>query len=266
MSVQSILACLAAIVHLQACDQPASDGARAAPQPPAATAARPVRREKADALSTAEENWLDLGIVPAAAPPYAVDPWSGFYLAGALGYGSADSEQTYIRAGDHGTASVSPGGFAASLLAGYDLHLTPAWLVGLQAEIGIMDLSEDDRVVYDGHVWKPQFGPLWGTLRARAGWLMGDSTLLYATGGLAFMQTDNWTLGNTAPETSWDAKMRTGWTLGAGVEYAVTPAWHATAEFLYMDFGTHKGFSANREPYSFDDDVVLFRLGIARRF
>jgi outer membrane immunogenic protein len=32
--------------------------------------------------------------------------------------------------------------------------------------------------------------------------------------------------------------MRTGWTLGAGVEWAFAPSWSANVEYNYHDFGT----------------------------
>ena len=32
--------------------------------------------------------------------------------------------------------------------------------------------------------------------------------------------------------------MRTGWTLGAGVEWAFAPCWSANVEYNYHDFGT----------------------------
>jgi outer membrane immunogenic protein len=34
-----------------------------------------------------------------------------------------------------------------------------------------------------------------------------------------------------------DAQMRWGWTIGAGVEYQLSPAWSVKAEYLYVDLG-----------------------------
>jgi hypothetical protein len=37
-------------------------------------------------------------------------------------------------------------------------------------------------------------------------------------------------------------------------------------EYLHMDFGTYKGYSANREDYSFDNRVDLIRTGLNFKF
>ena len=250
MSTSAIWACLAALAQFQAC----GGDAQAAP-----------------VLAKADRLDMDRGAViatPARAVSagYSAHDWSGFYIGGSLGYGWGGSEQQYIRNNNHGMASVSPDGFAGSLTGGYNFMISPSFLIGAEADLGVMNLTQNDKVVYDGHIWKPQFGPFWGTLRARAGWLLGDSILFYATGGMAFMQTDNITVGNTEPETSWDKDMRTGWVLGAGVEYALFDNWTAKAEYLYMDFGKYSGYSANQEPYWYKDDVSLFRVGVNFRF
>ncbi|MFD2030395.1 outer membrane protein [Ancylobacter dichloromethanicus] len=84
-----------------------------------------------------------------------------------------------------------------------------------------------------------------GTVRGRVGYAM-DRFLPYFTGGLAWANVkvdENWTsyvdgayipgLSGTASrsETLW------GWTIGGGVEYAVTDNWTVKAEYLYADLG-----------------------------
>jgi len=85
------------------------------------------------------------------------------------------------------------------------------------------------------------------TLRARLGFTVTPSTLLYVTGGLA--------VGNTSlsssivtPTTSctgaglcavgassgWQA----GWTAGAGIEHALSQRWTLKAEYLHYDLGS----------------------------
>jgi len=250
MSFSSMLACLAALVQFQGCDAPAAASANIA---------------KADRL--------DAEIASAqASPAAAYDPasaaalWSGFYLGGSLGYGVVNSEQHLNRGNNHGYAKVKPDGFVASMHAGYNFVPAQSLLLGVEADIGLMAISDNDKPVFDGHSWKPDFGPLWGTARLRAGWLLADSVLLYATGGLAFMQTESWTVGNNWNESSWDAKTRTGWTIGIGAEYALTERWRAKAELLYMDFGTHKGHTEDNDPYTFKDDATILRLGVNYRF
>jgi len=75
-----------------------------------------------------------------------------------------------------------------------------------------------------------------GTVRARLGYAF-DRVLPYVTGGLAWGNNKITANGVSQSNTS------TGWTAGAGVEYALTNNWTARAEYLYMDLGK-SGFQA----------------------
>lgn len=83
-----------------------------------------------------------------------------------------------------------------------------------------------------------------GTFSGRVGYAVGSDrrTLLYAKGGAAWTRdaidiTSNNqfnsgdTISTTAEQTKW------GWTAGAGVERALTPAWSLKLEYDYAQFG-----------------------------
>ncbi len=79
------------------------------------------------------------------------------------------------------------------------------------------------------------------TARARAGVAL-DRVLLFVTGGAAFgtVKTTD-TLGTFAGvlvSTTSTTANRTGWTVGAGLEYAITQNWLFKAEYLYVDLGS----------------------------
>jgi outer membrane immunogenic protein len=62
-----------------------------------------------------------------------------------------------------------------------------------------------------------------------------------------------------------DAKV--GWTVGAGVEYALTNNWTLKAESIYMDFGSigatgNEVFSGTPFNHSTDFKVSTARVGI----
>ena len=62
-----------------------------------------------------------------------------------------------------------------------------------------------------------------------------DRALLYATGGAEFAGFDTTYTGiGTFDQGS---HTRTGWTVGGGIEYAVTGNWSIRAEYRYVDFG-----------------------------
>ena len=192
--------------------------------------------------------------------------WQGVYAGLSAGYGWGDSEHNYDRNDNHGTAHQSLGGWLGSVTVGYNHLLTPNLLVGVEGDLGFMDVKADDKVIFDGHVWKSQFGGLWGTVRARAGYLLGDRTLIYGTGGLAFMQVDEVGYGDAAGQTAWNNDFRTGWVIGGGLEYAISSKLTTKIEYLHMDFGRHNGLSENREPYYFDNTVDVVRAGVSFKF
>jgi len=203
-----------------------------------------------------------------AEPYYEPAPpaiWQGLYWGASIGYGWGTSEQYYDRAGDHGTASTDPSGPLGALTVGYNYMWSPRVLLGVEADLGLMNVSADDKVVFDGHIYKTSFGPFWGTLRGRVGWQM-DRALVYATGGWAFMDVDEVSIGNTPGETARNEDWRSGWVLGAGVEYALMPGVTGKVEYLHMDFGSYDGYSSNREAYSFDNRVDLIRTGLNFKF
>lgn len=193
---------------------------------------------------------------PARAPIF-----QGLYWGASLGYGWGESEQNYDRNDNHGLASTEPEGALGSLTLGYNMRIAPQFLIGVEGDLGIMDVSADDKIVYDGHVYKTEFGPLWGTLRGRAGFVW-ERALLYGTAGLAFMDVDEVSIGNTPGETARNEDFRTGWVVGGGVEYALMPSITGKIEYLHMDFGSYEGLSANGESFSFENRVDVIRTGL----
>jgi opacity protein-like surface antigen len=88
-----------------------------------------------------------------------------------------------------------------------------------------------------------------GTVRARVGYLMNPTLLVYATGGLAFGGV-GYSLSNTSLYTNaagvraqnaignLDAlTTQPGWTAGVGLEWMFMPRWSLKAEYLYYDLG-----------------------------
>jgi hypothetical protein len=80
-----------------------------------------------------------------------------------------------------------------------------------------------------------------GSLTARAGFATGPAgrTLLYAKGGAAWLseQIDITSNDLLRPAASLDGS-RWGWTVGAGVEQALAPAWSVKMEYDYANFGS----------------------------
>jgi outer membrane immunogenic protein len=66
-----------------------------------------------------------------------------------------------------------------------------------------------------------------------------DHWLFYGKGGVAWTN-DKYSIAGNFAGTAFDAEglgMRTGWTAGAGAEWAFTDDWSARLEYDYYDFG-----------------------------
>jgi outer membrane immunogenic protein len=107
------------------------------------------------------------------------------------------------------------------------------------------------------------------TLRGRVGYAT-DRTLWYLTGGVAFADVKGTEpfdagTGTSLPDVSKD---RTGWTVGAGVEWRLPdPHWSIKAEYLYIDFGNKvyvfEPIDTNRS-ISLHENIV--RVGLNYKF
>ena len=66
-----------------------------------------------------------------------------------------------------------------------------------------------------------------------------DRVLLYAKGGFAYTNLRLGVKDNVPPLTTdaTERKTYTGWTMGGGIEYALTQNWLIKSEYQFMDFG-----------------------------
>jgi len=105
-----------------------------------------------------------------------------------------------------------------------------------------------------------------GSIRGRLGYAF-DRVLVYATGGVAFGGF------NTSVSTAYAnalfypafsgrdsfSNTRVGWTVGGGLEYAITNNWSIRAEYRYTDFGPSNNVLVNSFP-GFNGDFLGARV------
>ncbi|WP_292292717.1 outer membrane protein, partial [Mesorhizobium sp.] len=90
-----------------------------------------------------------------------------------------------------------------------------------------------------------------GSVDAKAGYAM-DRVLVYGIGGIAFAGIEASRNGVA------DTRTEVGWTLGAGVDYALTDKFVVGAQYRYFDFRSeHFDIPDDR-----DQDVKLHTLGV----
>ncbi|TKT75105.1 porin family protein [Aquamicrobium sp. LC103] len=178
-------------------------------------------------------------VAPVAAAPF---DWTGFYVGGIGGLGTGDFEYDLGVVGGPSVldGEISAGGAFGGVQVGYDWQ-TGAWVFGAVADIAItgIDASASISSGPDTLSAKSELEYL-GTVRARVGYAF-DRALVYGHGGLAYGRTEQ-TLSDGFAEIS--AKQnRTGWTIGAGIEYAVTDKVSVGTEYGYVDLGRKDVFN-----------------------
>lgn len=106
---------------------------------------------------------------------------------------------------------------------------------GIEADLDYSGISGGTPFAYPGGVTGDiSLATQWqGSVRLRGG-VAADNLLFYVTGGLAVAEGKLTSQGNTY--NSSDTKLHLGWTVGAGIEYAVTESWTVRTEARYTDF------------------------------
>lgn len=200
---------------------------------------------------------LSAGILPAAAadlgggysepsaPAYSGTrgfSWNGPEIGLLLGYGWGNASTP--------AGSFGANGWGGGAYAGYNFQVAPQFVLGVEGDIQANDMSGSVPGLGVKNTWN-------ATLRGRAGWAY-QQFLLYGTGGLALggLKVSN-------PVSS-DTKTQVGWTIGAGVEAAVTNSITARLEYRYTDLGSSGFSTAPGGNVGFTSNQLM--LGVGMKF
>lgn len=175
-----------------------------------------------------------------SAPAYAAWNWSGFYFGGHTGQGFSrtdwQSPSGFFSPTFFEGKSVLGGTISGAQL-GYNWQ-SGAWVYGAELSGSWADIHGFARCVGVGgaYICNTKLDAF-GSATGRLGYAI-DHLLLYGKAGIAVAHDkENMTSPFFVNNFNGHAT-RTGWTAGAGVEYAFTPGWSAFAEFDWADFGT----------------------------
>ncbi len=206
---------------------------------------------------TAKAADLPIG-VPVYSPPVLLPfTWSGTYLGLNLGGHWGNDRQTTDAGGTFGAAAALAGASAGTLnpigvtggfQAGYNWQFDRI-VVGIEADANGLSNRLNRTVTAPAAlpVLPNNFlinamnnTTFLMTVRPRLGWAF-DHTLVYVTGGYAFETVhavDSVGGGNTVVAQSDVIAKLSGWTAGAGVEWAFARGVSAKLEYLYVGLGT----------------------------
>lgn len=149
--------------------------------------------------------------------------WDGAYIGVFAGYGVGEATD------DITDSPIDLDGmWIGGLTAGVDFTLTDGVVVGVVADatyLGLEGISADD-IAYDLY-WG-------GSVRGKLGF-DGGAFLPYLTAGLAVGSAQ---VEGSGAITGVDTNTHIGWTVGAGVEFAVTEDVSLDLLYKYTDYGT----------------------------
>ncbi len=179
--------------------------------------------------------WLS----PAAAQ--APFDWNGYYIGANAGYAWGRTVGTDI--GDNAGVSWRnlgerfpnrADGFTGGVQAGYNMQYgSLVW--GLEADFGYLGLKGAGQ--WDAF---PDFihtdASLAATFRGRIG-VAQHNSLFYFTGGAILADLNNSVRLNSSQWVTNSTGLQWGWTVGAGIEWALNPQWSLKTEYLYFNFG-----------------------------
>lgn len=200
----------------------------------------------------------DIETPPTDEPPADYN-WSGFYLGLQAGYGWGNADQkdnSGLTAED-----VDVEGFFGGAHAGYNFQIDSI-VLGIEGDAEYTDLDgEDDGDSGDTNRLETDFA---ASIRARLGFAF-DRTLIYATGGVAFLEGEG-KVTDPGEEESLDTSF-TGWTVGGGVDHAITDEISAGIEYRYTDYGNEfEDYEDNGYERSFDPEVHTVRGRVSWHF
>ncbi|UDL89453.1 porin family protein [Mesorhizobium sp. PAMC28654] len=211
--------------------------------------------------------------------PAATYNWSGAYIGAQAGYAWGDgrvglnSNPNYYD--NFGWDYSLSGGFGG-LYAGYNHQFDGGVVLGVEGDYNFASLK-DDALYQAMGVDLPNMGGVLelhsvGSIRLRAGYAM-DRWLPFVTGGLAVATYEHTTVHLPGGAPFGIAKDTiTGYTLGAGAEYAVTDNWVVRGEYRFADFGRQSsvrqvvGGGSAYNPDEIELTTHDIRVGVAYKF
>jgi outer membrane immunogenic protein len=197
---------------------------------------------------------------PAPAPVAAPFSWTGFYVGANLG-GLWSRDSAYESGASYPSDKLTPSGVVGGLQAGYNYQIR-SFVLGVEGDVDRSSAKSNDDVnwiLFDRHSASL---PFFADLRGRLG-VAFDRFLPYVTGGVVVADIQNKADSSTSSLDRGSSS--TGWTVGAGLEYAIDAHWSVKADYLYMQF---PDVSKSSDGYAFKlkDSAQVARAGINYRF
>lgn len=189
--------------------------------------------------------------VEPAAPVVASYSWTGFYVGAQAGYAWGKNwTGDYFKQSHRveGQRDLDPDGFFGGVHAGYNYQFPIGVVVGAEADVNLAAIGSGrgplhapagDPPLPPGNTSRSKMN--WnGSVRARLGYAI-DRFLPYVTGGYAVGHYDVTAKYLNVPTSIHLSDTLSGWTIGAGLEYAITDKITTRVEYRYTEYEKQSG-------------------------
>ena len=182
------------------------------------------------------------GMPRRAAKQYqAPSTWTGCYIGGNLGAGWSRTDTNRVSQDGVGPAPAAywnetDAAFVGGAQVGCDYQFDRNWLIGVQGQFVWGDIDGSRALTaFPTFTGVTKVGNI-DTVTGRIGYVVSPVHLLYAKGGVAWVQNDDKVLlpGGGLSESA--SHTQTGWTAGGGFEWMLARNWSAFAEWNHMEF------------------------------
>jgi len=223
-------------------------------------------------------------VSPPDSPPIVITPafnWGGSYTGFQAGYAFGTSKHKTLPTADPqrdaleelSGSNLRSKGFLGGVYSGYNFEASNGLVLGIEADAAYAgwrakhrELNGEDAIVVGKKiVWT-------GAVRARAGYAL-DRFMPFISGGLAvaqiqdsvFLDQPGFTSGLAPSIYQKRRRFRSGYTLGAGVDYAFNDNTIMRLEYRFTDLGK-QSFASDNASISNRLQSNEIRMGIAYKF
>jgi len=192
----------------------------------------------------------DLAPPPVYVPPPPQFSWTGCHIGANIGVatgrnswqdtlpdGNIDGFGATVFTNRTAITNTSGGIYGGQIGCDYQFAAYPV-VIGLEGTINGANIEGTNQDEFNAPWTLRQRIPLFGTVTGRVGYAVpgASNVLLYFRGGAVFAE-NRFEIENSGVTLGTLSTSRTGWTVGAGVEWAFAPAWSFFVEGNYYDLG-----------------------------
>jgi outer membrane immunogenic protein len=188
--------------------------------------------------------------------PYVGNPlWAGYYIGANIGAALGDGAVSNLDQDPITRFHNEDTQLLGGVQFGFNYQRGPL-VVGPEFDLGGIGFGHKVTEPGGGVATSLNSG-FYGDITGRLGYAFGQA-LVYVKGGYAYFDGD-FSFDNG---TRYVARGFSGYTVGGGLEYKVSPAWSVKGEYQYMDFIDVSATLPDGSAYNLNLEVQTFKLGV----